>query len=90
MNTIDKHTALMNALTQRTTLLQRCQRVTIEQKFQPYFRTFVAMGSKMERQELNDLEDIATEHGLLCNPFRTPEGVSAITFVDMDEKRPGA
>lgn len=90
MNTIDKHVALVKALADKTTLLQRCQRFTVEQKFAPYFRTFVAMGSKMERDELNQLDDLATEHGLLCNPFRTPEGVSAITFVDMDEKRPGA
>lgn len=89
MNTFAKHVALVKALADKTTLLQRCQRFTVEQKFAPYFRTFVAMGSKMERDELNQLDDLATEHGLLCNPFRTPEGVSAITFVDMDEKRQG-
>lgn len=88
MNTIDKHTALLKALADKTTLLQRCQRFTCEQKFPPYFRTFIAMGSKMEKKELDELDALAEEHALLCNPFRTPDGVSAITFVDYDEKRP--
>lgn len=87
MNTIDKHTAFLTALANKTTVLQRCQRLTVEQKFPPYFRTFVAMGSKMEKPELAELDTLAEEHSLLMNPFRTPEGVSAITFVDMAEKR---
>lgn len=86
MNTIDKHTAVMTALAERTTLLQRCKRINIEQKYPPYFRTFVAVQQQMETTELRAIEDIATEHGLISNPFRTGMVVSAITLVDMDEK----
>ena len=87
MNTIDKHTALLKALADKTTLLQRCQRFTCEQKFAPYFRTFVAMDQPMDKAELDSIEHLATELALDMNAFKAGGKVSAITFVDYDEKR---
>ncbi len=87
MQTSVKHTALITALAARTTLLQKMQRLTVEQKNPPHFRTFVAVGREMTKDELDTIEAIATEHLLDCNPFRAGGKVSTITFVDMDERR---
>lgn len=85
MNTMDKHLALMGALGEKTTLLQTCKRVNIEQKYPPYFRTFVAVQRDMTKDELRAIEDIAEQHTLNANAFRAGTTISAITFTDMDE-----
>lgn len=87
MHTIDKHTALMKALAERCTVLQTCKRINIEQKYPPHYRTFIAIQATMSREDLNKLEDIATEHLLECNVFKAGGMVSTVTFVDMDERR---
>lgn len=89
MNTIDKHVELMKQLGEHTTVLQRCERVSIEQKFKPYFRTFIAMGQKMDAAELQKLADLAESLTMDFNPFKAGGVVSTMTFADMDEKRPG-
>lgn len=87
MQTIDKHIAFLTKLASTSTILSRCQRFTVEQKVAPFYRTFVALGITMERDELNKLEDLAAEHGLNCNPFRAGSVVSTVTFTDMEETR---
>jgi hypothetical protein len=87
MNTIDKHLALQVALSSRTTLMSRAKRINTEQKYPPHFRTFIAIGAPMSKDELRSIEDIAEEHGLLCNPFRTADVVTSITFADTEEGR---
>lgn len=87
MGTIDKHLALQQALSTRTTLMARAQRINTEQKYPPHFRTFISINAPMTREELNAIDDIATEHGLLCNPFRTANVVTSITFSDTEEGR---
>lgn len=89
MHTIDKHTALMAALTENTTLLQTCQRISIEQKYPPYFRTYIAVGKPMSKEELRKVEDLAEGVTLHANAFHAGSNVNAITFVDMDEKPQG-
>lgn len=44
------------------------------------------MQCTMERAELDAIEDIAQEHGLQSNPFRSGGLVSAITFTDTEER----
>lgn len=86
MESIAKHTALLTALSTKTTVTQRCKRINVEQKYPPFFRTFIAMQCTMERAELDAIEDIAQEHGLQSNPFRSGGLVSAITFTDTEER----
>jgi hypothetical protein len=87
MGTIDKHLALQQALSKDTTLMARAKRINTEQKYPPHFRTFIAIGAPMTKDELRQIEDIAEAHGLLCNPFRTADVVTSITFADTEEGR---
>jgi hypothetical protein len=89
MGTIDKHISLQQALATETTLLARAKRINIEQKYPPHFRTFVAIGASMTKEELRAIEDIAERHSLLCNPFRTAHVVTSITFADSEEGSQG-
>jgi len=86
MHPIEKHTALLKELMEKTSLLQTCQRVSIEQKFPPFFRTYVAIGSPMDKAKVREIEDIAESLTLHANPFYAGPNVNAITFTDMDEQ----
>lgn len=85
MERIEKHLFFVKALNEKTDVVIRAARVTIEQKFAPYYRTFVLIDRAMSREDLNKIEDLATEHALNTNPFRAGSNVTSITFTDMDE-----
>lgn len=85
MDTMDKHVALIGALSKRTTLLQLAERVNIESKRPPHFRTFVSVGKDLTKEATREIEDIAEEHALTANVFRVGGRVNAVTFVDLDE-----
>ncbi len=87
MNTIDKHTALIGTLAAKTNVLARAQRISIEMKYPPTYRTFVLVDAPMTAEDLANIDTIATEHGCDTNAFKAGGKVSTITFVDMDEKR---
>lgn len=86
MDTIDKHVVLMKTLAEKTTLLQVADRINIEQKRPPHFRTYVGIGKTMTKEAIRQVEDIADELTLTANVFRVADRVSAITFVDVDEQ----
>lgn len=88
MNTIDKHTALVQELAAKTTLLNRAERISIEQKHKPYFRTFIACGFEMSKEDVRKVEDIAEALTLHCNPHFAGGKLSSMSFTDMDEKQP--
>lgn len=86
MSTLDKHLEFVKALHNASPIVAASGRISIEQKFHPYFRTFILIGRAMEREELNKVEDIATTHGLNANPFRAGSEVTSITFTDTQEQ----
>lgn len=88
MNTIDKHTVLIKDLAEKTTLLQQAERISIEQKHKPWFRTFIACGFAMSKEEVRKVEDVAEALTLHCNPHYAGGKLSSISFTDMDEKQP--
>jgi hypothetical protein len=86
MTTMDKHIELLKALAEKTTLLQQVQRINIEQKRAPHFRTYCAVGKPMTTEATRAIEDLAEGLTLTANVFRAGGQVNAITFVDFDEQ----
>ena len=86
MHTVDKHMSLLRELSVKTTVLQLCERIQIEQKRPPHFRTYVAIGRDMEVDDVREVEDLAESLTLTANVFRVGNRVNAITFVDVDEQ----
>lgn len=85
MSHVAKHLELVKVLSEKTDIIERAGRISIEQKFPPFYRTFVLIGRTMDRDTLNNIDDLAAAHGMNCNPFRSGADVTSITFTDVAE-----
>jgi len=82
-----KHLQLLDTIGSESSILDYAERVTLERKYPPFYRTYIAFHTGPDKELVSSLDEIAVSLALDCNVFRTGGKVTSITFVDADEHR---
>lgn len=86
MDSLNKQVELLKALHEKKCLVPNAGRMELKPDRNGYWRLYFGLNSQPSKEDLQAAEDLATQHSCVCNPFRKGAGISAVTFIDLEEK----
>lgn len=86
MDSLKKQMALLTALNEKRLLVPNAGRIELKPDKNGYWRLYFGLNTQPTREDYAAAEKLGEEHSTVINPFRKGTGLTAVTFIDADEK----